>query len=100
MEQWGGDHGFTTASRRSGRYLREVINDRDFADNIDTLGNSLQEAHNQLSKTAKAEKIVLVINTKKKEIMSGNSCKENPISNNEDIKLADDFIYLGKKDGL
>ena len=97
MKQWEGVHGFTTAPRRSGRYLREVINDLDFADNIDTLGNSLEEAHNQLKikKTAKAEKIVLVINTKKKEIMSGNSSKENPISNNEDIKLADDFIYLG-----
>ena len=58
---------------------------------IETLGNTLVEAHNQ---NAKTEKILLVINTKKKEIMSGNS-KENPISNNEDIKLADDFIYLG-----
>ena len=67
----------------------------DCADNIVTLGKSLEEAHNQLKKTAKAEKIVFVINTKKKEIMSGNSRKENPISNNEDIKLADDFIYLG-----
>jgi len=68
----------------------------DYADNIVTLGNSPEEAHNQLKKkTAKAEKIVLVINTKKKEIMSGNSRKENPISNNEDIKLADDFLYLG-----
>ena len=68
----------------------------DFADNIDTLGNFLEEAHNQLKKkTAKTEKILLVINTKKKEIMSGNSRKEYPISNNEDIKLADDFIYLG-----
>lgn len=95
MKQWEGDHSFTTAPRRSGRYLREVINDLDFGDNIGVLGNSLEEAHTQLSKTAKAEKIVLVINTKKKEIMSGNSCKENPISNNEDMKLADDFIYLG-----
>lgn len=68
----------------------------DFVDNIDTLGNSLKEAHNQLKKkTSNTEKILLVINTKKKEIMSGNSRKENPISNNEDIKLADDFIYLG-----
>ena len=63
---------------------------------IETLGNTLVEAHNHLKKTAKTEKIVLVINTKKKEIMRGNSRKENPIgSNNEDIKLADDFIYLG-----
>lgn len=68
----------------------------DFVDNIDTLENSLKEAHNQLKKkTSNTEKILLVINTKKKEIMSGNSRKENPISNNEDIKLADDFIYLG-----
>ena len=40
-------------------------------------------------------KIGLVINTQKTEFMTNTSCKKNLTLNNSDIKLVDDFIYLG-----
>ena len=73
-----GTHGFITAPRRSSRYPREVINDLDFADDIALFENSLEEAQVQLNRTAaEAQKIGLVINTKKTEFMTNTGCKKN-----------------------
>ena len=92
MKQSEGTQGFITAPRRSSRYPRELINDLDFADDIALFENSLKEAQVQQKRTAaEAKKIGLVINTKKTEFM------KNLTLNNEDIKLANDFIYLGSK---
>ena len=91
MKQSEGTHGFIRAPRRSSIYPREVINDLDFADDIALFENSLEEAR----KAAEAQKIGLVINTKKTECMTNTSCKKNLTLNNEDIKLANDFTYLG-----
>ena len=94
MKQSEGTRGFITAPRRSSRCTREVINDLDFADDIALFENSLEEAQVQLNRTAaEARKIGLVINTKKTEFVS----KKNLTLNNEDIKLANDFICLGSK---
>jgi len=57
---------------------------------------TLQEAQAQLNKTAaEAQKIGMVNDTKKTEFMAFESCKKNLTLNNEDIKLANDFTYLG-----
>ena len=94
-KQSKGTHGFITAPSR---YPREMINDLDFADDIALFENSLEEAQVQLNRTAaEAQKIGLVINTKKTEFMTNTSCKKNLTLNNEDIKLANDFTYLGSK---
>ena len=75
-----------------------MINDLDFADDIALFENSLQDAQVQLNrKAAEAQKIGLVINTKKTEFMTNTSGKKNLTLNNEDIKLANDFTYLGSK---
>lgn len=42
-------------------------------------------------------KIGLAINTQKMEFMINTSCKKNLTLNNADIKLVDDFTYLGSK---
>ena len=98
MKQSEGTHGFITAPRISSKYPREVINDLNFADDIALFENSLEEAQVQLNRTAtEAQKIGLVINTKKTEFMTNTSCKKNLTLNNEDIKLANDFTYLGSK---
>ena len=87
--------GFFTAPRSD---TREVINDLDFADDIALFEISLEEAQVQLNRTAaEAQKIGLVINTKKTEFMTNTSWKKNLTLNNEDIKLANDFTYLGSK---
>ena len=52
MKQSKGTHGFITAPRRSGRFLREVINDLDFAEDIALSENSLEEVQVQLNRTA------------------------------------------------
>ena len=39
----------------------------------------------------------LVINTRKTEFMTNTSCKKNLTLNNADIKLVNDFTYLGSK---
>ena len=98
MKQSEGTHGFITAPRRSSRYPREVINDLDFADDIDLRENSLEGAQVQLNRTAaEAQKIGLFINTKKTEFITNTSFKKNLTQNNEDIKLANDFTYRGSK---
>ena len=79
-------------------YPRKVINDLEFADDIPLFENSLEEAQVQLNRTpAETQKIGLVIKTKKTEFMTSTSCKKNLTLNNEDIKLANDFTYLGSK---
>ena len=98
MKQSEGTHGFITAPIRSSRYPREVINDLDFADYIALFKNSLEEAQVQLNGTAaEAQKIGLVINTKKTEFMTNPSYKKNLTMNNEDINMANDFICFGSK---
>ena len=42
MRMVEGEHGFSTMPRRSTRHPEEVIDDLNFADNIDLLENSLQ----------------------------------------------------------
>ena len=68
MKQCEGTHGFITAPRRSSRYLREVINDLDLADDIALFENSLEEAQVQLNRTAaEAQKIGLKSSTQRKK---------------------------------
>jgi len=98
MKRSEGNHGFTTVPRRSSRYPKEVVNDLDFADDIALLENSFEQAQAQLNTVAEeASRIGLVINTQKTEFMTNTSCKKNLTLNNADIKLVDDFTYLGSK---
>ena len=79
MKQSEGAHGFITAPGRSSRCQREVINDLNFADDVALFENFLEEVQVQLNRTAaEAQKIGLVINTKKTEFMTITSCKKNP----------------------
>ena len=76
--------------------ITEVVNDLNFTDDIALLENAFEHAQAQLNTVAEeAMKIGLVINTQKTEFMTNTSCKKNLALNNTDIKLVDDFIYLG-----
>ena len=88
MKKSEGNHGLTTAPRRSSRYPKEVVNDLNFADDIARLENSFEQAQAQLNTVAEeAMKIGLVINTQKRDFMTNTSCK----------KLVADYTYLGSK---
>jgi len=98
MKRLEGNHGLTTAPRRSSRYPKEVVNELNFADDLALLENSFEQAKAQLNTVAEeAMKIGLVINKQKTEFMTNTSCKKNLTLNNADIKLVADFTYLGSK---
>ena len=79
--------------------VREVTNDLDFADDITLLENSLEEAQVQLSRTAaEAEKIAGPSHQHQENRVHGQyQLQEILTLNNENIKLANDFTYLGSK---
>ena len=66
---------------------------------IALLENSFEQAQAQRLNTVAEEamKMGLVINTQKTEFMTNTSYKKNVTLNNADIKLVDDFTYLGSK---
>ncbi|XP_072025335.1 uncharacterized protein [Amphiura filiformis] len=89
-------HGFVSHPRRYRKESAEVLNDLDFADDITLLSGSKEEAQLHVQAHSEATKDVgLLINIGKTETITPNSCKDGPILDGEEIKLVEDFRYLG-----
>ena len=93
---WQLDSGAVNHPRRSRRHPAKPLNDLDFADDIALLESSISQAHAQLTKTAEAADLGLVISAPKTEYMTVN-CNPQPALKvyGDPINHVSDFRYLG-----
>ena len=89
--------GFIIEHKRSRRHPEVRVSDLDFADDIALTFNSIEEAQKALIDVEKAAaKVGLYLNAKKTEALIYNQDIVDIYSHNgEQIKLAQDFKYLG-----
>ena len=88
--------GFTMVPRRSRRFPEQRLSNLGFADDITLLANSVEDAQSQLNKIAQAAaEVGLNINVGKTKVMSLNLPAPKISLNDVELKVVDDFEYLG-----
>ena len=93
--------GFTLYRRRSRRHEPVILTDTDFADDIATISEEMEQAQNMLRNIEiEGAKVGLRLNTKKTEIMLFNQNVQNVqmdvmSRDGNKIKVVDNFKYLG-----
>ena len=97
LEKNGNNPGFTIEQRRSRRHPAVKISDLDFADDIALILDKIEEAQNTLQNVEDAAaKVGLHLNARKTEVIIYNQeAVEIKTRNDEVIKVAEDFKYLG-----
>ena len=90
--------GFTLAKRKSRRIGPTMVTDLGFADDLALITEGMKASQELLTRLEKeAAKVGLHLNAKKTEVMTYNQPVNIPIktSNGEEIKVVEDFKYLG-----
>ena len=90
--------GFTLSKRKSRRVGPVVITDLDFADDLALIAEEIKDAQEMLTRLEnEAEKVGLHLNVGKTEVMifDQNAATNLVASGGEEIKVVDDFKYLG-----